>query len=241
MLYIYDNTFDGLMTAVFDIFASRDGEACIAPASDGVSFSLYGSKTVLTDAVKSSRVLNGLAKFGGEVPVRIYKAWLSRADGVEDLILAVVRIAFDVRSDPFALRHHDPICRLDALCRRVGREAERMLQFVRFVRLHEDIYAADVEPEYDVLELIGDHFHNRFSRSRLVVRDLRHQKALVSSHSGWHIASLPGNNPPLPKDGLYENLWKTYFRTIANESRINLKLQQHFVPLKYRKHLTEFE
>ena len=34
MVYYYDNTFDGLMTAVFEIYAVRDNEAIIEPLSD---------------------------------------------------------------------------------------------------------------------------------------------------------------------------------------------------------------
>jgi probable DNA metabolism protein len=116
-----------------------------------------------------------------------------------------------------------------------------MLQFVRFVKLSEDMYAADIEPEFDVLKLIGDHFHDRFPLSRFIIRDLRHLRAIVSAPSGWQITSLPAENPPLPRDGEFENLWRMYFKTIANETRKNLSLQQHFVPLKYRRHLTEFD
>jgi len=240
VLYIYDNTFDGLLTAIFDIYASGDSDAIITSSDQNENISLYGSKNIVTDPAKSARVQKGLRRLGPDVSVRMYKAWLSRSDGVEDLMLAVMRIGFAAGKDPFALRHHDVVCRLDGICRKVGWEAERMLQFVRFIKLSEDMYAADIEPEYDVLELIGDHFHERFPRSRFIIRDLRHRRAIVSTSSGWHITFLPEGNPPLPKDGEYENLWKTYFKTIANESRINLRLQQHHVPLKYRKHLTEF-
>lgn len=240
MLYVYDNTFDGLLTAIFDIYASGDREAVIAPSEKFDGFSLYDTRNVTTDPAKSARVQKGLYRLGKEVPARIYKAWLSRADGVEDLILAAVRAGFAEGCDPFALRHDNAVRRLDDICRKVGSEAERMLQFVRFVRLSEDMYAADIEPEYDVLELIGDHFHLRFPQNRFIIRDLRHRRAIVSTSSGWHITSLPESNPPLPKGGEYETLWRTYFKAIANESRINLNLQRQHVPLKYRKHLTEF-
>ena len=37
------------------------------------------------------------------------------------------------------------------------------------------------------------------------------------------------------------SLWKDYFKTLAIKERENPKLQQHFVPLIYRKHMTEFD
>jgi probable DNA metabolism protein len=36
-------------------------------------------------------------------------------------------------------------------------------------------------------------------------------------------------------------LWKHFFKTAAIKERVNPKLQRQNVPLKYRKHLTEFE
>lgn len=241
MIYVYDGSFDGLMSAVFDVFDLHDKEASIQSASHDVNLSLYDSRTVETDPVKSDRVQKGLRKLGSEVDESMYKAWLSHAEGVEDLMLAVIRLGFAIGKDPFSRRQEDVVCKLDAICRKVGWEAHRMLQFVRFVRLSEDMYAADIEPEFDVLQLIGNHFHQRFPQNRFLIRNLRHHTAIVSTPAGWHITSLPETNPPLPKSGRYEELWRTYFKTIANESRRNLKLQQHFVQLKYRRHLTEFE
>lgn len=240
MLYVYDDTFDGLMTAIFDIYKSRDAEALISSARKIENTSLYPTVSVATDRTKADRVAKGLKKLGANVLIRIYEAWLSKSEGIEDLILTVVRIAFKTGKDPFQQRCHDSVCRLDSFGRKVGWESHRMLQFVRFVKLSEDMYAADIEPEFDILELIGDHFHDRFPMSCFIIRDLRHLNAIVSSPSGWHIAVLPSANPPLPKGGEYEELWRTYFKIIANESRKNLKLQQNFVPLKFRKHLTEF-
>lgn len=240
MVYYYDNTFDGLMTAVFEIYAVRDNEAIIEPLSDIIPTTLYDTYTVTTDEEKSNRVQKGLRRLGPDVPAQLYKAWLSREEGVENLILAVIRIGFATGKDPFEQRNLESVCRLDSIRAKVSREAERMLQFVRFKKLAENLYAADIEPRYDVLELIGDHFHDRFPQSRFIIRNMRHNTAIISTPSGWYIAGLPEDNPDLPRDGEFETLWRVYFKAIANESRKNLKLQQQFVPLKYRKNMTEF-
>jgi probable DNA metabolism protein len=241
MVYYYDSTFDGLMTAIFDIYSAKDNEAIIQPTTENVPFTLYGSHNVITNVAKSDRVQKGLRKLGPRVLEQLYKAWLSHDDGIENIMLSVIRIGLSSGKDPFEQRTHEAVCKLDSIQRKVSREAERMLQFVRFKKLAENLYAADIEPHFDVLELIGEHFHSRFPQSNFIIRNLRHYKAILSTPAGWHITSLPEHNPPLPKDAEYENLWQTYFKIIANESRINQKLQRQFVPLKYRKHLTEFQ
>lgn len=241
MLYLYDSTFDGLMTAIFDIYRVKDAEASILAEGHLDNETLFDVCPVQTDENKSARVQKGLYKLGSDVPYRMYQAWLSGEVGVADLILSVCRLGFESKRNPFAQRQHDAVFRLSSLAQKVGRESHRMLQFVRFIRLSEDLYAADIEPQYDVLVLIGDHFHDRFPQHRFIIRNLAHRTAIVSSPAGWHLTSLPENNPPLPKSGTYEALWKTYFQAIANVHRINPKLQQSHVPLKYRKNLTEFE
>jgi len=241
MLYIYDGTFDGLMSAIFEIFDTKDRDAAIVPASRGIELSLFGSKAVETSDTASARVQKGLEKLSPELPAALYKAMLSGEDGVEDLILAAVRLGFAEKTDPLALRSHDFICRLSSVIRKVGWEGERMREFVRFRHIAENCWAADIEPQYDVLPLIGDHFHDRFGDSLLIIRNLKHLTAIISQPSGWYITTLPENNPPLPDEGEYERLWRGYFVSIANKQRENLKLQQKFIPLRYRKYLTEFQ
>ncbi len=240
MNYIYDSTFDGLMTAVFEIYAAKDSDALIS-SSNEINYSLYESAHIVTDTEKSNRVQTGLNCLGRDLSARLYTAWLSHTDNVDDLILSVIRIGFSSGKNPMPQRHYDVVCKVDALASKVGGVAHRMLQFVRFIKLSEDLYAADIEPEYDVLALIGDHFHSRFPQNRFIIRDIPRLQAIVSTPDGWHITSLPSDNPPLPKNGTFERLWRTYFKTIANVGRINLKLQQQFVPLKFRKNLTEFQ
>jgi probable DNA metabolism protein len=38
----------------------------------------------------------------------------------------------------------------------------------------------------------------------------------------------------------FQKLWKLFFENVTIKKRKNLKLQQNFVPLLYRKYMTEF-
>jgi probable DNA metabolism protein len=241
MLYIYDNTFDGFMTAVFEIYSEKDKDASILPRGKAVNSTFFETRDVAADIEKSKRVQRGISAYDGSAVERLYMAWLSGSAGVEDLMLYCIRLAFSYKVGPFALRQYESVSRLEGIARKVGHEAHRMLQFVRFVKLAENAYAADIEPEYDIIPLIGDHFHGRFPDSRFIIRDVRHLKVISSSPAGWYISDMHGDYPPLPESGDIEELWKMYFDTIAIEQRINPKLQQNFVPKKYRRFLTEFE
>ena len=240
MIYIYDGSFDGVMSALFAAF--KDPAAEIVRDRQMIGISLFDTKIVETSAARSRRLQAGLDKLGGNTTPRFYKAWLSEAPGVEDLMLATARVGFSLGRDPFALRQNGAVRKLFAWAEKVSHEQERMLQFVRFVKLGKLAYGADIEPQYDVLPLIGGHFHYRFPDSRLLIRDLVRRKAIASEPKGWQILPLTQEEAerPLPADGSFESLWRDYFQAVAIEARRNPKLQQKNVPLRYRDHLTEF-
>ncbi|MDR3207502.1 MAG: TIGR03915 family putative DNA repair protein [Oscillospiraceae bacterium] len=241
MLYLYDATWEGLLTAVFQAFLRKDAEACIQAESRFPGVSLFPTCRVETDGAKAARVAAGMARLSGALPAIAYKAFLSETEGMENALLGTLRIGFANRRDPLPRRQEEPVRLLNTLAERVGGEAHRFLQFIRFVRAGPDLYAADIEPDYFVLPLIGGHFHVRFNDQRLVVRDVKRRLALLSTPEEWWIAPLPAECPPLPRDDAAAGLWKAYFRDIANPARLNHKLQRQFVPLKYRRHIVEFQ
>ncbi len=240
MIYIYDGSYDGVMSALFAAF--KDSAAEIVRDRQMIGVSLFETRIVETSEERSHRLQAGLERLGGNTGPRFYKAWLSEAPGVEDLMLAAARVGFSLGRDPFALRQNSAVRKLSAWADKVGHEQERMLQFVRFTKLAPLAYGADIEPMYDVLPLIGGHFHFRYPDSRLIIRDLARRKAIVSEPKGWQILPLTREEAerPLPADGGFETLWRGYFQAVAIEGRRNLKLQQKNVPLRYRDHMTEF-
>ena len=242
MLHLYDGGFDGLLTALFTVYARRDADDEIQREAQFDGLSLFPVCRVQTDPAKAARVMTGMRKLSSALPPVAYRAFLSEQPGMETALLQTLRIGFAHNEDPLALRHEEPVGKLLRLNDRVSREVELFLGTIRFVCAGGDVYLSDIAPDYHILPLIGRHFHVRFGDQRLVIRDVRRRIALVSvPQAGWHLAVLPqGPLPPLPKDA-NEELWKAYFQAIANPARINPKLQQRFVPLKYRKYIAEFQ
>ena len=236
----YDGTWEGFLSAVFEAFR-RSGEDLTITRADAEPAGLFAIEDVPVNEKRALRVERGMDKLGPGAAETLYTAWLSEFEGIDDAILGYMRIGFEENIDPSIHALHPDVALVRKAARGVGWEAQRMRQFVRFVDV-EGIFVADIEPLYDILTLIAGHFHGRFNDQRLIIRDVRRRRALVSETSGWHIAELGGGPlPPLPGDGVYENLWRGYFKAIANMARKNPKLQQQFIPLRYRAHLTEFQ
>ena len=241
----YQPTWEGFLSAVFDAFDhERKGTACsIRCSSRSAETSLFPVEEAEADPVKAGRVERGMARLAPDLAETVYMAWLSEIEGAEDDILAFLKYAFAKNADPRADLVHPAVKAVEKAQRKTAWERQRMLQFVRFVSAPEGIYVSDIEPDCNVLALIGTHFHNRFNDQRFLIRDLKRRLILVSDGACWFIRELSPNEeiPALPEDGAFEDLWRGYFHAISNPARQNLKLQQKFVPLKYREHLTEFQ
>lgn len=237
---LYEREWDIFLSAVFAAFERRD--VSVRPVNTHNENLLFPTEPVTLDPVKSKRVDKGMRKLARDLPSHLYHAWLSERDGVEDDIIAVMRMGFDEKIDPMINLLHPAVDAVNRAARATGQERQRMLQFVRFVQTPDGVYVADIRPECDVLYLIADHFHGRFNDQRLLIRDVRRKTMLISNTEGWYIQKLGDETlPPLPEDGRFEALWRGYFEAIANPARKNLRLQQKFVPLRYREFLTEFQ
>ncbi|MCL2747672.1 MAG: TIGR03915 family putative DNA repair protein [Oscillospiraceae bacterium] len=242
MIRLYDGSWEGLLSAIFQVFRHRGFEDEILSALTFPGHSLYPVYEAATDPEQARRVTRGMARLSPALPKSAYRAFLSEQPGMEAALLGTLRLGFAREQNPLPLLGEAPVKKLVTLSRRVSMERERFLGLTRLRHVGEDLYAADIEPEYRILPLLGTHFHARFGDQRLIIRDIRRRLALVSTPQAWWIAELPAHEdlPPLPRDLEMSSLWRAYFAAIANPARENLRLQQGFVPLRYRGNVTEF-
>lgn len=236
---IYDGTWDGLLSAIFIAFPRAD--VGIRPGVGGIEPTMFDTHAVQTNMVHAERLSKGMARLHREMPNFVYKGFLCEQPGYEDDLLHALRLGFHLQTDPFTQRQHPFVYRVCAAQNRAAGEAHRMLGLVRFVQAHDDLFLGDISPDCNILPLIGQHFHERFNKQRLILRDVRRMTAMVSTTRAWWIVELSEPLKPLPPDKRYGTMWHSYFRAIAQPERANPHLQQHYVPLKYRKFLTEFD
>jgi probable DNA metabolism protein len=241
----YPPTWEGFLTAVFEAFGrSRRGESISIRHPRGRdATSLFSAEQTEPDPVKAGRVERGMGRLAPDLAETVYMAWLSELESADDDLLAFLHLAFDRNTDPRPDLSHPAVKAVNGAVRKTALERMRMMQFVRFVQAPEGFYVSDIEPDCNVLALIGEHFHRRFNDQNFLIRDLRRRLILVSGGENWFIRELTTHEKllALPSDGAFEELWRGYFKAISNPARKNLKLQQKFVPLKYREHLTEFK
>ncbi len=137
------------------------------------------------------------------------------------------------------------------LGRMVSREVHRMHAFVRFGDLEtpdaltneERTYVSFVEPECDVLPLIGAHFKRRFPAMRWAILDARRQYGIVWNGERLSIQDdFPDdvwNQANRSSPSHSESLWRAYFRSVDIPERRNPDLQMRHMPKRYWRYLPE--
>ncbi len=237
---VYDGTWEGLLSAIFCAFPRKD--ITIKHPRQLVQSTMFVPVQVEAKQEQVNRVTRGMTRLDRDLPSFTYRGWLAETEGFEDDLLETLRLGFATNTNPLSQLQRPFVHRVSAASMRAGAEAHRFLGLVRFVRAHTDLYLGDIAPDCNILPLIGQHFHDRFGDQRIILRDVRRHYAMISDDAAWWIAELPpGELSPLPRDDSHATMWHAYFRTIAHPERANPKLQQHFVPLKYRQFLSEFD
>lgn len=241
MILTYDGTFDGLLTCIYYHYYENKAYEVVEECK--YQPQLFVEKTFInTDVMKAKRVYDAMMdQLGQETYWDIYHTFLSNDPKKDTFILRYLIYAFHTGSKVNLIHAHDDILPVRKLSRAVGFEKHRFLGLLRFAEVDSVLYAR-FEPDHNILVLMGDHFADRLANERFIIHDVKRHQAIFSNMGKWMITDYQLEEPIEydEKELQFQLLWKGYFQSIAIEARKNLKLQQSFVPLKYRKHILEF-
>ena len=255
-VYVFDNTLDGLLTAVFDSFLLKQQPEALL--GEGEQLPLFAEELhyVMTDGEKAGRVWNGLEKHLSKDGLRmITLSWLSEERTLNQPLFNFICKVFRLPAVSGIERNaSDPdVLEVRNTCRRVLHEQLRMKQFIRFQKAKDGTYLAVVSPDHNVLPLITNHFADRFNDQPWLIYDAkRHYGFYYDGEAVIRVtfedeASVPFDltNGKLDADVLSENdkifqdLWRTYFKAICIKERMNPKKQLSDMPRRYWKYMTE--
>lgn len=241
--YLYDGTFEGLLTCIYHHYYT-DRASGIFVRDNYQSCMLGGFMDVETDEEKAARVYDAI---GSKISIydlqRIYKVFLSDAEDKEYRILQYVVLGFKTGSSISMLHGNEVVFQMQSIEKKINVEKERMLQFVRFSVMQNGVLYGEIEPDHDIVELLAEHFCDRFKNDPFIIHDIKRDKALVAFHGEWYISDFKKSDIREVSDDekMYRRLWKNYFDNIAIEERKNSRCQRNFMPMRYRKHLTEIK
>ena len=250
--YIFDGSFEGLLTAVFEFYDRRETAAQLVWDKYHQPVMLQETLEIVNDEAKAKRVWTGLQKkLSPEWRIMFYKAYLSEDPQTFQELFDFARYIFDNPQGAEANFGNPHVMAVSKMDRKVNREKHRMKAFIRFQKTADGIYYCPVEPDFNVLPLIATFFKNRYADQKWIIYDVRRKYGLyydlntveeityefVSAIDTKKIA-LPGNLVD-EKEELASILWKDYFTSTNIPARKNMKLHIQHVPKRYWKYLNE--
>ena len=176
VVYTFDNTLDGLLSAVFDAFYNHEMPNELLTAGKALPLFCDHIHEVNTDENKSKRVWKGLENKLTHLGLSIITiSFLSEDNNLNYALFSYICKAFTNKnkisiekniSDPDVL-----IC--TQTYRRVCFEAKRMKQFLRFQKAKDGTYLGVIHPDFNVLPLIIEHFKDRFNDQCFLIYDAK--------------------------------------------------------------------
>jgi probable DNA metabolism protein len=245
---IYDGSFKGFLTAVFIAFEEKLKVADIQKNGQAQNGLFSNSETIFTYVEKAKRVWNGVRSKSYNAISTIYFAFLSETEGIERILFEYIKklMAHKGKQVDFS---DETVLYISQLARKVGREKHRMEAFVRFQLTKDDIYFANIEPDFDVLPLLSKHFRNRYADQQWLIYDVKRRYGIFYNLEGVELVSLNLEEIHFNRTRKsraftemeydYQDLWNNYFKSTNIKSRINRKLHTQHVPKRYWKYLSE--
>lgn len=250
MIYLSDGTFDSLLCALSEALAAK-GRHTIS-SEERFTPVLFGEcKTVKTDADTAAIMADKIASNMGRHSLgHIVRCFLSESENMETIILEYVREGLKIGLYINGHLTHPAVDAILKTSRKVSVEAHRFCGILRFEKVSggrgDGIMYAGYEPDNNITALIAPHFMARLSSEKWMIHDIGRNFAMIHDNGVLSPAevdlSLLKNmkkETPEADEDKYSELWKSYFKTIAIQERINPKLQKRFMPKRYWKYLTE--
>lgn len=252
LILVYDNSFEGLLTSIYDAYYSDIKPDEIVRDSLYEPNLLTEPKYIETNIDKYKKVYTAIQKkISFEALSNIFYAYLSDLKDIDTCIYNYIKLGFKLSKELTLYVHDDTVMKIDKIVRKVTWESTRMLGFIRFKcitniiknNIDSTVYYSSIEPDHNILILIADHFAKRLSNENWIIHDIKRETAVFYNKKDWIITPFTRNNEKKLNskcdEEFYENLWRDYFKSTAIDERKNPKLQKNHMPLRYWKHLTE--
>ncbi|MCL6589284.1 MAG: TIGR03915 family putative DNA repair protein [Firmicutes bacterium] len=254
--YIYDGTFEGLLT-VFSLMTERGEAVNRISAEEGIQPDLFSETVrVETDAQRADEFFQTLRrKFSQPVIEDLGYCFLAEIQGMEKVMADYVRLLLD-KGEAISGNFTEPVVfKIRRTCTQVSHEIGRLQGFIRFRKLKNQVYYAPIAPDHNVVQLLAPHFKDRFADQKWLIHDTKRNSGIYYDLERCRFIPAVENAPRLetqdagamgeepgifdPEELDYQEIWDQYFQEIAIAERRNPKLQKQRMPVRYWRYLVE--
>ena len=240
-VYLYDGSFKSLLVLIIELLKFKKNPFNIKSEKD-YNQNLLDEVVFLELKIDNLKILKKLPK---SVIRAANYVFLSNEDDKEIIIFEFLKNAFKYKEEIFRYRNIDAVNKTIKIAKYVSSEAHKLKGFLRFKQIENKFYYAEMEPTNNIIEILAAHFKNRLNLEPWIIHDLKRERyAIYDLKKVIYLEEsdiLKLNFKIDSNEEYYEDLWKTFFKTIAIKERKNLKCQMNFMPKKYWNHLIEME
>lgn len=251
MIYLFDGSYYGLLTCVFETFEYKHTSVRLCNTASYMEDMFSDSRSIITCNVKAQRIIKALEnKLGKDKTKDFFRAYLSEDQAAHQAIFQLMIRGF---SSTFDLLHDygdKEVMALSHTLKQVRREQHRMKAFVRFQKSNDGLYFCMIDPDFNVLPLILSFFRQRYMDQRWMIYDVKRNYgflydkiALVEvqllEQEKHELMQIEESIELDDNELKYQRLWKQYFKSTNIEARKNTKLHIQHVPRRYWKYLIE--
>lgn len=242
MIVVYDGTFEGYLTLVYEVYHSA---LKIKGIEKKIPQTLFADEVVNIEynEENSLKVLEALkTKFEKSHFETVLNIFMCEDTGFEMELLQFIILGFKDQKQLNNI-NHPFVFNILNLQKELFRFNHKMTGFVRFEELNDATLYAKIDTKFNILYFLGRHFLKRLSSQSFIIHDIKRETAFIKNDNFAGIRKVSHwDIPRYSKDEKkFQKLWKTFFQSVSIESRRNEKLQKQFVPLIYRTYMNEFD
>ncbi|WP_243732513.1 TIGR03915 family putative DNA repair protein [Pedobacter metabolipauper] len=179
MIYLIDGSLEGLLCAVFEWFERKPGPVILKTVQHYQPDAFIQTFQVDNDLNKADRVWKGLQRKLDKRWIRhFYCTFLSELPEAYSSLFEFACYIFSNPPGAEANYGNAHVLALSQTAHKVEREKHRMEAFIRFEHTADGMFYCGIDPDFNVLPLIMNHFKNRYADQRWIIYDLKRHYGL---------------------------------------------------------------
>ena len=241
MILQYDGSFEGFLSLVYEVFYKKYKPTKIL-RNEPKTLILDEIKYIKTDEQNALKVLKAIEeKFDKKSYEKIINTFMCDTKEFEIELLAFVIYGFKNKDELFNI-NNPSIFYIDNLQKELFRHVHKMTGFTRFEELEDGTLYAKIETKFNIVYFLGKHFFKRLNNQKYIIHDINRKVAFIKNDYFIGVKEVLDFDEPKVSDDeqMFQNLWNTFFKAVSIDERKNEKCQKNYVPLLYRKYMTEF-
>jgi len=241
MILIYDNSFEGFLSLVYDVFYQKLKPLKIHKKlpNEMIFEEIHFIKT---NEEKYTKVLKAIkSNFSKQSIEKILNIFMCDSKNFEIHLLEYIILGFKSKKELLNI-NNSCVFYLTNLEKELFKNVHKMYAFIRFEELEDCSLYGKLECKFNVVYFLAKHFLKRFNNQNFIIHDINRKLAFIKIDNNFSIQEVSDFEDPnySQNEEKFQKLWKSFFKGVTIKERINLKLQQNQVPLIYRTYMSEF-